>query len=191
MRDYNFFESFVEEKKTHDLQFIYVGIITSIIVGTMVMIYLVNVFKIRDLENHIYEADLTITSTEFSEAYSQKQKDDERLKLLNSYYTSVLQLNKSIASADYINTDLFKTVSKVIPQSVTFKNMNVANKKITIRGSAASRMAIGEFQYNLKQLDKFEDIHVSNITSASNEAVSSSFDFNMTFNIKEGQENEN
>jgi type IV pilus assembly protein PilN len=191
MRDYNFFEFFAEEKKTNDLRFVYVGIITSIIVGAMVVIYLTNVFKIRALEDSIYESQLTISSTEFATAYSQKQKDDERLKLLNNYYTSVSNLNESISKEDYIKTELLKRISSVVPQSVSFQNMNISDKTITMTGTSSTRVAIGELQYNLKELDIFEDIHVSTVSSSSEDASNYSFNFNITFKLKEGYGNEN
>ena len=191
MRDYNFFEFFAEEKKTNDLRFVYVGIITSIIVGAMVVIYLTNVFKIRALEDSIYESQLTISSTEFATAYSQKQKDDERLKLLNNYYTSVSNLNESISKEDYIKTELLKRISSVVPQSVSFQNMNISDKTITMTGTSSTRVAIGELQYNLKELGIFEGIHVSMISSNSGDAANYSFNFNITFKLKEGHGNEN
>lgn len=191
MRDYNFFEFFAEEKKTNDLRFVYVGIITSIIVGAMVVMYLTNVFKIRALEDSIYESQLTITSTEFAAAYSEKQKDDERLKLLNSYYTSVASLNEAVAKEDYIKAELIKTISSVVPQNVAFQNMNISDRTITMSGTSSTRVAIGELQYNLKELGIFKDIHVSTISSSSEDSASYSFNFNISFKLKEGHDNEN
>lgn len=192
MRDYNFFGSFTEEKKTNELKFVYVGIMTSIVVGVMVIVYLVNVFKIRNLENSIYDSQAIINSTEFALAYADKVKNDEKLKILNNYYSSVNILNDGISKEDYINTELIKRISNVVPQNVSFQTMNISNKTITMSGTSSTRVAIGEFQYNLKELDIFEDIHVSNVTSSSGEEnTSNSFNFNITFKLKEDYKDEN
>lgn len=192
MRDYNFFGSFTEEKKTNELKFVYVGIMTSIVVGVMVIVYLVNVFKIRNLENSIYDSQAIINSTEFALAYADKVKNDEKLKILNNYYNSVNTLNDGISKEDYINTELIKRISNVVPQNVSFQTMNISNKTITMSGTSSTRVAIGELQYNLKELDIFEDIHVSNVTSSSGEEnTSNSFNFNIAFKLKEGYKDEN
>lgn len=190
MRDYNFFEFLVEEKKTTELRFVYVGIITSIIVGAMVVTYLVNVFKIRDLENSVYEAQAIVSSPEFTIANKEKNRDSEKLKLLNNYYTSVADLNTSISNEDYINTELIKTISSVVPQNISFQNVSIASRIITMTGAASSRVAIAELQYNLKALGIFEDIYVPNVSSNFQDDASYSFNFNISFKLKEGHDNE-
>lgn len=191
MRDYNFFESIYEEKKTNELKFIYVGIITTVIVGVMVILYLVNIFKIRGLENSIYEEQQVLNSSEFAKAYEQKTRGEQKLEVLNQYHSGVTSLNDIVVSEDYINTELVKKISNVVPESISFKSMNIDNRVIVMNGTSTTRVNIGELQYNLKELGIFDDIHVSSITSSEDDSANLSFNFNISFKLKEEEKNEN
>jgi len=191
MRDYNFFESISEQKKTNDLKFIYVGIITVIIVGAMVVMYLVNIFKIRGLENSIYEEKQVINSSEFAKAYEQKTRGEQKLEVLNQYHSAVTSLNDVVVSEDYINTELIKKISNVVPESISFKSMNIADRVIVMNGTSSTRVSIGELQYNLKELGIFDEVHVSTINSNEEDSANFSFNFNISFKLKEEAKNEN
>lgn len=191
MRDYNFFEVFSKEKKRDEFKFIYVGGLTIIIVVAMVSVYLVSVFKIKGIEADITSMETTINSGKFSLALKEKSLGEKKLDVLNRYVASINIINSAVSNEDYINTELIKTISNVVPQNISFQNISIANKIITMSGTSSTRVAIGELEYNLKKLEKFEDIHVSSMSASSEDIANSSFKFNLTFKLKEDSSNEN
>jgi Tfp pilus assembly protein PilN len=190
MRDYNFFQGFADEKKSGELKFIYVGAATAVILCILVGIYIINIFKIRGLEKNIDSMEKTIASKEFSRALEEKSKGEKKLNILNKYLASIDIINKSSIEEDYINTELIKTISNAVPQNISFQNMNIGDKIITMNGTSSTRAAIGELEHNLKSLGNFEDIHVSSITSDPEDEDNYSFNFTLTFQLKEDSRDE-
>lgn len=205
MKDFNFFEQFSQKNKKRNKKAAYISAAVFFILGIMVGIYCINFFTINKLEKSIADMQVNINSKELTSAYAEKAKLEEKLKILNEYYKSVSGINDTVKKQDYINTGLIKEISGVVPQSVSFQTMDIADKLISMKGTAENRVAIGEMEYNLKQLDIFKDIHVSiisdneiqaadknndpNLTSLGN-AINTingpaSFDFNLTFKLKE------
>lgn len=197
MKDFNFFEHFSQKNKNRNLKAAYIGAAGFFIFGLMLGIYLFNIFRMNSLEKSIAEMQVNINSKELTSAYAEKAKLEEKLKILNEYYNTVSGINDTVKKQDYINTTLIKKISSVVPESVSFQSMSISNKLITMNGTAGTRVAIGEMEYNLKQLNAFENIHVSIISGpgiASTDQVnvpnitngqSTSFNFNLTFKLKE------
>ncbi|KOA21417.1 fimbrial assembly protein (PilN) [Clostridium homopropionicum DSM 5847] len=188
MKDFNFFEPFSQKNKNRNKKAAYIGAAVFFILGIMIGIYCINIYRMNKLEKSIAEMQVNINSKELTSAYAEKAKLEEKLKILNEYYKSVSGINDTVKKQDYINTTLIKEISSVVPESVSFQSMSISNKLITMNGTAETRVAIGEMEYNLKQLDTFENIHVSIISGSGTSATAdenSSFIFNLTFKLKE------
>jgi len=200
MKDFNFFEPFSQKNKNRNLKAAYISAAVFFIFGIMIGIYLINIFTMNKLEKSIAEMQVNINSKELISAYAEKAKLEEKLKILNEYYKSVSDINDTVKKQDYINTELIKEISGVVPQSINFQSMKISDKLITMRGTAEDRVAIGEMEHNLKQVGIFEDIHVSIISGSGTQSTdatilgnprsvitgqTASFDFNLTFKLKE------
>ena len=200
MKDFNFFEPFSQKNKNQNLKAAYISAAVFFIFGIMIGIYCINVFKLNKLGKSIAEMQVNINSKELTSAYAEKAQLEEKIKILNEYYKSVSGINDTVKKQDYINTKLIKQISGVVPQSINFQSMNIADKLITMKGTAENRVAIGEMEYNLKQLDVFESIHVSIISGSGTQSTNltilgnptsvitgqtASFDFDLTFKLKE------
>lgn len=200
MKDFNFFEHFSQKNRKRNKKAAYISAAVFFILGIMIGIYCINIYRTNKLEKGIAEMQVNINSKELTSAYAEKAKLEEKLKILNEYYKSVSEINDRVKKQDYINTGLIKQISGLVPQSITFQTMNIADKLITMKGTAEDRVSIGEMEHNLKQVGIFEDIHVSIISGSGAQSTGStilgnpttvitgetaSFDFNLTFKFKE------
>lgn len=191
MRDYNFFEHFFQKKKKANTRKAYIGILTFIIIGGMGAVFLINILRIKNLENQIYDSKKILSSEEISIVYEKKSKGEQKLEILNTYYAYIDSLNKAILRTDYIKSDLIKTISKVVPGSVSFKSINISDRLIAMEGTSSTRVNIAEVQHNLNKLEIFDDVHVSSIILDKDDTANLSFNFSIRFKLKEDKKNEN
>lgn len=189
MKGYNFFEYFEEEKGGLESKTTYVAIGSACVIAIMITLFIVNYFRINLLKKDIASLEDTVNSKEYSITYREKEQGEKKLEILKDYYKLVSFAESSVDKKDYINTDLIDDISNTVPKSVSFQNITVSDKTVTIQGTSETRVAIGELEHNLKELGIFEEVHVPEISENSNDENNYSFNFNISFKLKEGKDN--
>ncbi|MCY6484582.1 PilN domain-containing protein [Clostridium aestuarii] len=187
MRDYNFFEPFLKERKNTGLKLIYGGIVASLIVGIMAVTYLYQIFEIRGLENDIKVQKQTINSPKLKEIAIKRNKTQKKLDILKKYSNQVENTNKITIEEDNINTLLIKSISNKLPTEISFQSMIIKDNNISIQGTSQNRTAIAELIHNLKSTDEFNEVYVggiSNLEKEENEIKQQGYSFNITFELK-------
>ncbi|WP_085829503.1 PilN domain-containing protein [Clostridium massiliodielmoense] len=190
MKGYNFFEYFEGEKGGLESKTTYAVIGAACVIGIMITLFVVNCFRINWLKRDIASLENNINSKEYKITYREKEQGERNLKILKDYYKLVSSAEGSVNKKDYINTDLIDDISSTVPKSVSFQNITVSDKTVTIQGTSQTRVSVGELEHNLKELGIFEEVHVPDISENSNDENSYSFNFNISFKLKEGKTNE-
>lgn len=187
MRDYNFFQYYLQARQKSDLKRIVISGIAFLIIGVIGVTYIWCNFKIKNLKEEISQYEDIINSASYKDTYVKKGNLEKKIKILNEYNTAVANINEIIADSDIINSDIFKTIDDVLPQDVFFQSLSISNDNLSIQGTASNRVSVAEFQHNLEVTGSFYDINVSSISSANENG---GYSFTLTCRLKEEQNND-
>lgn len=193
MRDYNFFEVFLEERRASNLKKLYYGMFITLIIGIIVSTYTWNYFKIQKIEKDITAKEQILKQRSLDKAEAEKNKKMRELEILQQYYDAIYTINNVIMGNDTINTELIKTITEQVPGKIYFTTMNVNYNSINIQGISENRTAVAELEDNLKKCGKFENVYVSGISLATEEIKIGNGleDTDNNVNIEEGNNDTN
>lgn len=189
MRDFNFFTPYLNTKKASEKRtslVVLAALVAIAIVGTLVWnsvnMVLIN-RRIKDLNTKINDPELQ-SQLKRSEDLAKKCYD---LKSLNGDLNDVY---KYIGSRSLVKTDLMAKINSTLPEGVSLKTLTVDGQNIQMQAMSKSRQAIGEFEHNLKDIDRVTDVYVSNINSdlATSDGQ---YNFSIKCTLKEVDNNEN
>lgn len=183
MRDFNFFEPYLQvvkkknkgtKKKSPLISILKVMVMIGIIVMPLY------IFGHIYMDNRaIDEMNETLNSPEIQEAL--KRVDEKRAYVteLSQFQRDLIKIHKHLADSDIILKDQINAIGYALPENVNIIAISLSNEECKIEGSAFTRDAIAEYQFNLRKTDKFENILLKNIDGASNE-----FYFEIDFQLK-------
>lgn len=189
MRDFNFFTPYVSTKKDKEkgrLFTVLVALVAFLIVGSLVWnsanMFLLNK-RIDELKGKINDPDFQ-SQLKKSEELAKKSYE---LKNLNGDLNDIY---KYIESRTLVGTDLMVQINSTLPEGISLKTLTVDGESIQIQAMSKTRQAVGEFQHNLKNINRVKEVYVSNINSdlASTEGQ---FNFSIKCLLKDVDSNEN
>lgn len=183
MKDLNFFSPYLgkhQEKKDQKIYFfIAYGILTLVILVT----FAINISKIIFLNRDIKDYTEKLSSAEMQDKLKEAQELSDKIAVLDKYETALTDVASAITKNDVVTDELLNDICGALPGDVSFKDFKIEGYDVTISGVTHTRAAIGEFEYNLRQLSKIKDVHVDEI--AKSNAVGEDYSFDMTCVLKE------
>ena len=176
MKDINFFEPYLGKKKEKVNLKIYVyG--ASIIVGILIIgSFAFNMTRIFLLDKSINDYKSKLAASNIQEKLKDSEEVNKQMSLFKEYDTSLSNISVSVKKRDNVSDVLLKDISSTLPSKVSFKNMEIVENNITIKGISFARAEIAELQHNLSQLPIMKDVYVNSINSPSATEVDYSFD---------------
>lgn len=183
MKDINFFKPYIgkNKEKKDEKKYFYVayGILTLVILVT----FTINISKIILLNRDIEDYTEKLSATEIQEKLKEAQEVSDKIEVLDKYETALSDVANSVAKNDIVTDDLLNDICGVIPGDVSFKDFKIEGYDVTISGVSHSRVAIGEFEHNLRELSKVKDVHIKEI--AKSNTVGEDYSFDMTCVLRE------
>lgn len=187
MRDYNFFEPYVDRSKksstTGPVNFPLIIALLVLLVAALPVFNLVRSFMM-DSEIEALEADV-LNSPKYgllAEADMMRAGiADGRARL------EVLKKMDTVLTAqEWLDEPFLFSLMGTVPRDLEIKNMALnPGKEIQISGSATNKPAIAELEYNLRNTQRFENLLVRSI----NNTETGFYDFTMTLRVKGAGEN--
>lgn len=189
MRDFNFFAPYLNTKKDSKKGkgFILATAVVGVLIAGSLVWNSANMFllnkRIDELKVKVYDPELQ-SQLKKSEEIAKKSYD---LKNLNGDLNDIY---KYIETRTLVKTDFMAQVNSTLPEGVSLKTLTVDGESVQMQAVSKSRQAIGEFQHNLKNLNKIKEVYVSNINSdlATTEGQ---FNFSIKCLLKDVDNNEN
>ncbi|MBC7087244.1 MAG: PilN domain-containing protein [Tissierellales bacterium] len=183
MRDLNFFEPYIEKKQTRITftNILYALIIISLVVVVTLGVY--NQTKISNLNKEIKFREDIVNDPQTVAKVEEIKKFDDEVKQFKVEVDKIISLDKSIVENEIISTDLFKEISKRLPDDVFISNIQASNNSINISGFSMDRYSIAEFQKGLETIDIIDSTFVPSINK-----VDSYYTFSVNIGIREVQE---
>jgi len=183
MRDLNFFEPYIEKKQTRITftNILYALIIISLVVVVTLGVY--NQTKISNLNKEVKFREDIVNDPQTVAKVEEIKKFDDEVKQFKVEVEKIISLDKSIAENEIISADLFKEISKRLPDDVFISNIQASNNSINISGFSMDRYSIAEFQKGLETIDIIDSTFVPSINK-----VDSYYTFSVNIGIREVQE---
>lgn len=176
MKDVNFFKPYLGKNKEKINFKIYVYgtiiIFVSIILGTLIT----NSVRIFMLDSSINDYKNKLESAEIQEKLKEAENVNNKINLLTQYDTSLAGIAVSIKERDNVSDTLLKDISSTLPSNVSFKNLDIVENTISIKGISSDRTSIAELKHNLSDLPLMEDVYVSTIDNKDTSNGEYSFD---------------
>ncbi|WFD11043.1 PilN domain-containing protein [Tepidibacter hydrothermalis] len=185
MRDFNFFSPYINENKKSKNNNILIILSITILIISMVGFTIYTNSKITKLEKEKAKYEEYLNSEKVVKELAKVNKKKEKIEIMKKYYNEVSDINIEMNKADKINTILMDRISSKLPTNLFLRYMKIDGINISIQGVAMNRTSIGELEYNLKQLNIFESVHISNISKESDE--SENFTFALKCTLKGGE----
>ncbi|WP_066890164.1 PilN domain-containing protein [Clostridium nigeriense] len=164
MTDMNFFAPYQGQKKEEKNKSIYVyslvGFLSVAVIGSFVW----NTTNIILLNNKIKEYNSKLESAEVKEKLAIWEDISRKSNILAKYDNGLNEIIGGLKTREVVTTELLNKLSSSLPSEVTFNSININNKEIDIQAVSTSRVAIGEIEHNLKNLNNIQDIYIGGIT---------------------------
>lgn len=162
MRDYNFFSPFLEKKKVgFDSPKVIYGA-----VFLLVAVFAWNAFTIYRMNAAIETMTAQISEKKNMENLKKFEETKRQLDVLDKYFVGISKIDGVLAPQAIIGSSYLASLNSAMPQNIFLQSMKVDASGIELQGISSSRTAVAEYEYNLKKLDLFEEVFVSNINAA-------------------------
>ncbi|KEI06487.1 hypothetical protein Z957_11480 [Clostridium sp. K25] len=187
--DINFFCEYLENTRSKLINSILrVLLISTFII--LIMVTYINYRFINKMNKDINDMEVYINLPHSQAKVKEYKKLTNKIKILNKYWDNVNTLTNNILSNNSVGSYLLNNVSLCVPNEVSFLNISFSNNNIEIQGISSSRIAIAEFQHNLKALYKVEEVYVGNInenvysSTGSTNGGNTSYNFTLNCRLK-------
>ncbi|TJX68651.1 PilN domain-containing protein [Soehngenia saccharolytica] len=183
MRDLNFFEPYIDKKST---KISFLSILYSLIGLSLLIVIILGVYnqlKISNLNKDVNYREAIVNDPQTVKKVEEIKKFDEEVAQFKSEVEKIVALDKNIVENENITPDLFKEISKKLPEGVFISSLQASNANLSISGFSMDRYSIAEFQKGLETIDIITSTFVPSITK-----VDSYYRFDISAGIKEVQE---
>ena len=174
IKDMNFFAAYQGQKKEQKNKNIYVyslvGFLSVFIVGTLAW----NSTNIFLLDNKIKDYNEKLEKEYIRVKIEKWDKISKKDNILKRYDKELSNIVDGLKTREVVTTGLLDRLSSTLPTEVTFNSISINNTDISIQAVSTSRVAIGEIEHNLKNLNNIQDVYIGGISG----------DENYTFDIK-------
>jgi type IV pilus assembly protein PilN len=183
VKDVNFFKPYLgkQKEKINSQKYIYGA---AAIVGIIILISLVsNTVRIYLLDRSITDYTNKLAASEIQTQLKEAQDVNKQIEILKKYDTSLTDVAVSVKNRDNVSEKLLKEISSTVPSQVSFKNLDIVDNTIAIKGTSTDRTAVAELKHNLSKLQVMKDVYVNSIDT--NGAVEGSYSFDIKCVLKD------
>ena len=180
MRDFNFFESYLQQHQGKEKRKnLYYGV-AVLSVAAVLSFPVFNLVYAHTMKKDIAQMKTVLESPEIKAKMTRIDEKQKRIEEITTLLPIVEKSGLELQKADIVNEKLIKIVVDAIPPDVEFTSFNVNPDQMMIMGNARDKSAIAEIAFNLRETNTFKDIFIPNITL--NEGT---YNFSIQFALKD------
>ena len=183
MKDINFFKPYLgkNKEKINAQMYIYGAMV---IVGLLVIIsFGVNTTRVILLDKSIKNYNDKLAASEIQTQLKEANNINKQIDILKQYDAGLIDVAVSVKDRDNVSNILLKNISSTVPSGVSFKNLDIVDNTVVIKGVSANREAVAELKYNLSKLSIMKDVYVNSIDTQS--AVKGEYSFDIKCVLKD------
>lgn len=181
MRDLNFFEPYLfQEQKAEEKKPLYTLI--SVVVLLIIIAIPAGIFgAILYEQSEIGKMEAELSSPEMQVTLKRIEEKQQKLLRLQTIQPVLEQADQALKTTDYVNDQQLQAIAAAVPQNLVLGKTIIGTGKCEIDGTARKKAAIAELEYNLRESELFDNIHINEIA-----LMGENYEFKMTFALKGG-----
>jgi type IV pilus assembly protein PilN len=183
VKDINFFKPYLgkNKEKINSKMYIYgsATIVGILIIGSFIF----NTTKIFLVDRSINSYKEKLAVTEIQEKLKEADSINKQTELLKQYDSVLSDVAVSVKKRDNVSEVLLKDISSTVPSQVSFKEFEMVDNTIIIKGISTDRAAMAELKHNLSNLLVMQDVYVNSIDTQS--AVEGEYSFEIKCVLKD------
>ena len=183
MKDINFFKPYLgkNKEKINAQMYIYGAMV---IVGLLIIVtFGINTTRIILLNKSISSYNEKLSASEIQTQLKEANNINKQIDILKQYDAGLIDVAVSVKDRDNVSNILLKNISSTVPSGVSFKNLDVVENTIAIKGTSTNREAVAELKHNLSKLPIMSDVYVNSIDTQS--AVEGEYSFDIKCVLKD------
>ncbi|WP_315068346.1 PilN domain-containing protein [uncultured Clostridium sp.] len=184
MKDLNFFIPYQGRKKEKINSRIYIYgtmiIAAILILGT----FAINTTKIILLDKSISYYDGQLSIEEIQEQLKGAETVNNQIAILKKYDTAVNDVSNAVKKRDNVSDSLLIDISSTVPSQISFKNLQIEDNVVTIKGVSSDRSAVAELEHNLISLSRMQNVYVNSIDTGT---VKGEYSFDIKCVLKDAE----
>jgi len=183
MKDINFFKPYLgkSKEKINAKRYVYGAMV---IVGLLIIIsFGVNTTRIILLNKSITSYNDKLVASEIQTQLKEAENINKQIDILKQYDTALTDVAISVKGRDNVSDTLLKDISSTLPSEVSFKNLDVVENTIAIKGTSTNRESVAELKHNLNELPIMSNVYVNSIDTQS--AVEGEYSFDIKCVLKD------
>ncbi len=183
MNEVNFFKPYLGKNKAKMNSKVYIYGLTAavgiLIAGSLIF----NVVRLFLLDRSISNYNEKLAASDMHEKLTEADNINKQIDVLKQYNTALSNVAASVQKRDNVSGDLLKDISSTVPSQVSFKNLDVVENTIEIKGISTERSAVAELEHNLSSLPIMDNVYVNSIDTQS--AVEGEYSFDIKCVLKD------
>jgi len=183
MRDLNFFKPYLGQNKEKVNSKIYVYGMMVVVLLAIIVTLGINTTQIMLLNRSISDYNQKLSASEIQAQLKEAENINKQIDILKQYDKALTDVAISVKSRDNVSESLLKDISSTLPTEVLFKNLDVVENNISIKGTSTNREAVAELEHNLRELPTMADVYVNSIQIQS--AVDGAYSFDIKCVLKD------
>lgn len=183
MKDLNFFEPYQKNKKKDINTNKYVYSVAALVGVIIIASFGINTIKLLILEKQTQNINKKLNTPEIQAELKEADNINSQIDVLNKYNNSLTNISKSVSERNNVSDEILNDLNNNAPNSIAFKNIDVDNNVIKIRGTASDWVSVAQYVHNLGELPRMQDVTVNSIDQSG--AVVGQYSFDMKCVLKE------
>lgn len=188
MRDLNFFNSIIQEKKSKN-KIISVLLVVIIVafgaaISSVVYIELLISSEVTSIEKN----NELLSKNTVSKLEEKINKDDQQIRALEEFLSQVKSAKEYIDKSNNITTEEILSIFNSLPENVSISSFVCNSGQISMQCETADRKGVASIISNLKELG-LEEVYVPSIVTSEKDGTVK-YRFMISGKIRDGENNE-
>lgn len=183
MGDINFFKPYLGKNKEKMNLKIYIYGAATVVVILILGSLIANTTRIYLLDKSINSYKDKLEDSKIQVQLKEAENVNRQIDVLKQYDTALTDVAISVKKRDNVSDSLLNDISSTLPSQVSFKNLDIVENTIAIKGTSTGRTAVAELKHNLSELPIMEDVYVNSIDAQS--AVEGEYSFDIKCVLKD------
>jgi Tfp pilus assembly protein PilN len=181
MRDYNFFSPYIYSKKKLSLKKFLWPLFWIILIAAISGTWFYFDQQINDLQEEYDSHQKVLDSSDYKNTMNEVTLLREKLAYLNALESDTVFFEAIMKNFYKVTDDLMLKILNAVPQNIVFNDYTITEGGIDISADTTDYPSIAEFEKNLRILDIFDTILVSQISDSEALELGYHFEIQMTF----------
>ncbi|OCA96740.1 PilN domain-containing protein [Clostridium beijerinckii] len=183
MKDLNFFKPYQgkNKEKINSKLYVYGTMVIAVllIIGTLG----VNTVRIILLNRSIKDYNDKLSAPEIQSQLKEAETINKQISILKQYDSAIADVAVSVKARDNVSDTLLMDINSTVPSEVSFKNLDISDNVVNIKGVSTNRSAVAELKHNLSSLPIMQDVYVNSINNSG--AVEGEYSFDVKCVLKD------